>query len=343
MSSPVESPPGEVVPAHVIRVRDEHGRPGPRLPALPPLAAVPAAGLGLGWQVGREVSRGIGSGVGHVHGRATGLLRAVTAPLRRRRPAISLPRDQVRLRCHGADASAEQVVAASAGRRRIVVFVPPPGGDERGWRSGREYTGAGYDERLRDLLDWAPVTVALPDPVSVAHAAVELSALMQRLVDAWASPPERIAVIGAGTGAVVARTAAGLLVEQDGGGQAWANLLTDVIALDAPPYAVSDAPLTRGARHAEEQWAGIVAMPEAVLAVPPAPGVRYVLVEPGRTGRASRIGRRLGDLLWWRQRARGRLRQAKELFPTAERYRVAGNGSLLNHPDVHDALLRWLA
>ena len=77
---------------------------------------------------------------------------------------------------------------------------------------------------------------------------------------------------------------------------------------------------------------------------PPLPHVRYRLVSAALGSERSLLGRLLGDLLVRRGSATA-TRRALRLFPDADLLHVpdAGHFSLLNHPDVHRALERWLA
>ncbi len=57
------------------------------------------------------------------------------------------------------------------------------------------------------------------------------------------------------------------------------------------------------------------------------------------------MSRFLGDLLVRQPSAYGRSRHRPGLFPGADELHLPATGhlDLLNHPDVHDALRRWLA
>ena len=75
------------------------------------------------------------------------------------------------------------------------------------------------------------------------------------------------------------------------------------------------------------------------------PHARYRLV--AATLAASHrhpVSEALGDLLVRYPSAVGRPRRGVEMFPDADVLHVRGDHfDLLNHPDVHDALRRWLA
>lgn len=315
----------ETVPAVVVSVEDRLGvEPSPaRLAGLTTVAR-------LAW-------------------RLTGLARrplavplAIAAvPLTR----IGAERDTlVALRSGGRDVEAAEVAATATGDR-VVVLVPPPGRDERVWDSGRDHTGATYADRLGALLGWDAVHLRIAgDPVEAVGpaAAVALSALLQRLVDAWPVPPARICLLGYGAGGLLARNALGLVASEPG---PWQSQVTDLVALGTPPYGVTSAPVSGGlGRRIDEQLAGIAVLDEAVVATPPRAGVDYIVVSDAATTRPNRIGRVLGDLLWWRHKGVGRARRVRDLFPGAERLVVAtGATPLSNHPEVHDFLVRRLA
>jgi len=287
-------------------------------------------------------------------GRLAGLVRRplaaplaiATAPLGRADPLPDRP--VLALRHDGVDVDVDELVDAYGvwAGDRLLVMVPPPGRQEDVWERGRDRTGATYAERLRDLLGWTPVHLRVDEPAEggFAEASVALSALLQRLVDRWPVPPRRIILLGLGGGGIVARSAAGIATT---GTNPWVRLVSDVIALDTPAYAVASGPgrgpVSQGGRRLEEHLAGIAVVEQQMIAQPPADGVDYVLVTDALASRPNVVGRVLGDLLWWRHRPGGRARQAYDIFPTAERFEISGrDGPLGNHPKLHDALLHWL-
>lgn len=264
---------------------------------------------------------------------------ALAAPLAR---AVTTSRPTASLRHAGRDVSPERLAAAAPyDIGRLAVMLAPPGRSERVWEAGREVTGATYAERLERLLGWTTIQVRVSDGDATA-VAVAVSGLLQRYVDALAVPPTRIVLIGSGTGGLLARNALGVATAGD---PAWTSLVSEVIALGTPPYAVTSAPISRGVGKAiDEQLAGIAVMPEGLIDLPPADGVDYLLVTDPLMAQPNPVSRLLGELLWWRHKTPLRRRKVRELFPDAERFELATDGApLSNHPDVHDALLRWLA
>ena len=297
---------------------------------------------------GQRIRRGLGVRVAGAVGlawRLTGLARqpvraslALAAPLAR---GVTTAGPVATLRHEGREVTPDQLAAAYDGGGRLLVLLAPPGRSERLWEAGREATGATYAERLQQLLGWTPVHVRVSeaDPVT---AAVALSALLQRYVDALPSPPNRIVLLGSGAGGLLARNALGVAAS---GRPAWTSLVTDLVALGTTPWAVSSAPLSRGVgRTIDEQLAGIAVVPDEIAALAPAEGVGYVLVTDVALSRPNAVSRLLGELLWWRHKSPLRRRKVRDLFPAAERFELpTGGAPLSNHPDVHEALLRWLA
>lgn len=224
----------------------------------------------------------------------------------------------------------------------LVVFVPGLGEDESCWRRGHDQVGGTYGSRLASMLEWTPVHLRADDTVPIAQSGVALSALLQQLVDNWPTEVRRIALIGHAGGGLVARGACGVLT---GGERPWTGLVTDVIVLGTPHLVARPQRLTRElGRQLDERLAGIVTADDALVDVPALEGVRYVVITDRVTVNQHPAGRFLGDLVWWRQRATRRPRRARDLFPTAERHEVSTTElPLVNHPEVHNALLLWLA
>lgn len=313
-----------------------------------PIRAAQTLGEGL---VGR-VTAGIGllratAGLGF---RLVGLgrmpLSIAAGPLGRAamQPRSEPDRPPVAVRSLGEDVelTAEDIdVAYPHATERLVVFVPALGEDESSWRRASEKVGGTYGSRLAALLDWTPVFLRADDTVPVNESAVALSALLQQLVEAWPVDVRRVVLVGHAGGGLVARGACGVRAF---GEQAWADLVTEVVLLGTPHLVARPQRMTRKlARDLDEKLAGIITEGDAVVDVPPLDGARYVLITDTVTVNPNTAGRVLGDMLWWRQRATFRHRRARDLFPTAERHEVStAEHPLVNHPDVHGALLAWL-
>ncbi len=145
-----------------------------------------------------------------------------------------------------------------------------------------------------------------------------------------------------------------------GADRPWTDLVSDVVTLGTPHLG---APIARGIGHGSR---GLGRLPEtaafgrildwrslgvhdlvAGLAedVPPLPHARYRLVAGTVTqSRRHPVGHVVGDFLVRVPSAYGRDRWGDDLFPDADVLHVgrADHFDLLNHPDIHSALRRWL-
>lgn len=224
---------------------------------------------------------------------------------------------------------------------RLVVLVPAVGDDETSWGAGCESTGATYGDRLRDVLGWSAVPLRLDGGTPLAGLSLALGSLLQRLVEEWPVEVRRIVLVAHGDGALVARGALGVrgLAERP-----WTDRVTELVALDSPQLGTDRAPVTRGVgRRLDRELAGLVVVGPEVLDVPAPPHVAHLLFGDRLTTGPNPVGRLLGGLLWWRHRAPGG-RPVVDLFPTGQRVALStAHHPLVNHPEVHDALLRRLA
>jgi hypothetical protein len=184
-----------------------------------------------------------------------------------------------------------------------------------------------------------------------------LTALVQRVTDAWPVPVTRIALVGHSLGGLVIRAAGAVAHRVE---EPWRDRVSDVITLGTPHLG---APIARGIGHGSR---GLGRLPEtaafgrildwrsqgvhdlvAGLAedVPPLPHARYRLVAATLTASPRHpVGDVVGDLLVRPHSASGRDRRGRELFPGAEVLHVGRTDhfGLLNHPEVHAAMRRWL-
>ncbi|KRF17713.1 hypothetical protein ASG90_04995 [Nocardioides sp. Soil797] len=267
-------------------------------------------------------------------------------PLVRPRPEEGI--GPVRLRSAGIDVPLEAEAVAEAfgnASERIVVFVPAVDEDDSVWQQHLDQVGGTYASRLASLLDWTPVHLLVApappgeDPRS-HHAAV--AAALQLLVDAWPVDVRRIALVGHGTGGLVLRAACAM---QGLAAEPWRDRVSDVVLLGTPHLVVpAGRSLVPAGRRVDEELAGIITDDRVDAVAEPLPGARYVVITPHSRLKQSRLGGAVGELFWWRHRLPLRPRRARSLFPEATLHHVPTHElGLANHPDVHQALMAWLA
>lgn len=280
--------------------------------------------------------------------------------LLRERPQLAIP---MAVRHAGRDVDvydARSVAEAypSAGGR-IVVFLHGLCEDEQAWQLHRARTGTTYAEDLAGR-GWTPVLLRANTGLPVRQNGVALAVLVQRLVDAWPVPVERIALVGHSMGALIMRASSAVMAEGEAPAE-WTRHVSDVVTLGAPHRG---APLAALAGHGsraldwleetaafgrilERRSEGIRDLVEGLAEdVPPLGHARYRLVSATvtRTG-WNPVGGFLGDGLVRPLSASGRDRRGRELFPDATVLRVGRTDhfGLLNHPEVLTALREWLA
>ncbi len=351
----------------VRTVRDTHLAVLDRTPAGPVHRGVTTAvyrGLtaGLGG-TGRALDRLAATGAGpQLEGDPRG--RFVTAAvngligdrLLRERPQLAIP---MAVRRHGADVEPAREALAEAfpeATGHLVLFLHGLCENESYWNRHRDRTGTTYAEMLA-ARGWTPLMLRANTGLPLRENGAALAGLAQQVVDAWPVEVTRIALVGHSLGGLVMRAAAAVVSGVDA---PWAELVTDVVTLGTPHLG---APIARGVGHGST---GLGRLPETAafgrildwrsrgvhdlvtgLAedVPPLPHARYHLVAATLT-RSERhpVGNLVGDLLVRPRSAYGRDR-VRTLFPDADVLHVGGTDhfGLLNHPDVHAALERWLA
>ena len=188
-------------------------------------------------------------------------------------------RPLVALRYEDADVSPREIVGLLEGvdapTGRLLVLVPAPGSDEYLWAEGREVTGATYAERLRAVLGWTPLHTRL-DVGSASDAGLELASLLQRLVDAWPVPVERIVLVAADNAGLVVRAATAMRLPD---AEPWTAKVTEVVGLGVPRYAAPQRALTSEiGKRIDEQLAGIVQVDPASLALEPRVSADHLLI-----------------------------------------------------------------
>jgi hypothetical protein len=276
--------------------------------------------------------------------------------LLRERPQLAIP---MAVRRHGADVEPDGAALAEAfpaPTGQLVLFLHGLCENEAYWGRHRDRTGTTYAEMLAGR-GWTPLMLRANTGLPLRENGAALAALVQRVVDEWPVEVTRIALVGHSLGGLVMRAAGAVVSDADA---PWAELVTDVVTLGTPHLG---APIARGVGHGST---GLGRLPEtaafgrildwrsrgvhdlvAGLAedVPRLPHARYHLVAATLT-RSERhpVGNLVGDLLVRPRSAYGRDR-VRTLFPDADVLHVGGTDhfGLLNHPDVHAALRRWLA
>lgn len=328
-----------VVDGQVLLVQDSPMPPEPdAVPVLVRIAQVTRQLVGLAGLARRQMSGPLAPLSGPLILATAPLARVVGAGADATRPAVAL-------RAGGRDVTPNRRGLAAAyptAGGRLLVLVSAPGEGEEVWSRGSEQTGVSYGDRLASLLGWTPLTLRVERGLSVAEAGVALGSLLQCCVDEWPVPVERVVLVAHGTGGLVARAA--LALRTAPAGECWVDRTTELVALGTPRLTSASKPLTRGGRVLDQQLAGIVAAEPGLLDVPAVPTVSYVVVSDRAQLRGDPVGGVLGGLLWWRHRGPGRARDVRDLFPTAEHFEVSlADAPLVNHPDVHHALMSWLA
>ncbi len=96
---------------------------------------------------------------------------------------------------------------------RVVVFLHGLCENESYWNRGRERAGTTYGEMLADE-GWTPVFLRANTGLGLRENGVALSALMQRLVDAWPVPVTRVALVGHSMGGLIVRAAGAVASDQ---------------------------------------------------------------------------------------------------------------------------------
>ena len=277
--------------------------------------------------------------------------------LLRERPQLAIP---MAVRLHGADVDPEPESLAEAfpeATGRLVVFLHGLCENESYWNRHRDRTGTTYAEMLAER-GWTPLLLRANTGLPLRENGVALTALLQRVVEAWPVPVTRIALVGHSLGGLVMRAAGAVASEVDGAVEP--ALVTDVITLGTPHLG---APIAWGIGHGSR---GLGRLPEtaafgrildwrsrgvhdlvAGLAedVPPLPHARYHLVAATLTA-ASGTRSATSSATCWSGRARRTAGTGgRSLFPDADVLHVGRTDhfGLLNHPEVHAALKRWLA
>lgn len=276
--------------------------------------------------------------------------------LLRERPQMAIP---MALRVEGRDVVPDRDGLAAAypdATGMLVVFLHGLCENESYWSRRRETSGPTYAEALAGR-GWTPLMLRANTGLPLRENGAALTGLLQQVVEGWPVPVTRIALVGHSLGGLVMRAAGAVASHVD---EPWTARVSDVITLGTPHLG---APIAWGIGHSSR---GLGLLPETAafgrildwrsqgvhdlvhgLAedVPPLPHARYRLVAATLTGSERHpVGDLVGDLLVRPRSAYGRDRRGRTLFPDAEVLHVGRTDhfGLLNHPDVHAALDRWL-
>lgn len=277
--------------------------------------------------------------------------------LERERPEWAIP---MAVRCEGRDVVLDPPGVADAfpgATGRLVVFLHGLCEDESSWRRHRERQGTTYAEALA-AHGWTPVVLRANTGLGLRVNGAALTAVLQRVVEAWPVPVERIALVGHSMGGLIFRAAADVVDDAD---DPWVRRVSDVVTLGTPHLG---SPVAQGVGHGSRvlgllpemaafgrilDWRS-VGVHDLVTGlaedVPPLPHARYRLVA-GTVTRSPRhpVGAFLGDYLVRVPSAHGRRGRQVDLFPGADVLHVprSGHFDLLNNHQVREALLEWLA
>lgn len=277
--------------------------------------------------------------------------------LAQERPPLAIP---MAVRRHGRDVEVTRAGLADAFGQaggRLVVFLHGLCEDETYWRLHRDRTGTTYPDALT-ASGWTPLLLRANTGLGLRPNGVALAALLQRVVEEWPVPVDRIALVGHSLGGLVIRAAGAVASDVE---KPWRDLVSDVVTLGTPHLG---APLARHVGHGSR---GLGLMPEtaafgrildwrsvgvhdlvAGLAedVPPLPHACYHLVAATVTAsRRHPVGHLVGDLLVRPPSACGEDPHGRRLFPTADVLHIGRTDhfGILNHPRVLEALRGWLA
>ncbi|MDN5745194.1 MAG: putative lipase [Nocardioidaceae bacterium] len=279
--------------------------------------------------------------------------------LRQDRPELAI---EMAVRQHGGDVPVTATALDAAfpeASGQVVVFLHGLCENEEHWDRHRDRVGSTYGQMLTER-GWTPVFLRANTGLPLRENGVALACLMQQLVEAWPVEVTRIALVGHSLGGLVMRAAASVVT--DGAAPSpWTERVSEVITLGTPHlgswFALSADHASRVLARAPEvaafgriidrQAPGIHDLIEGLAHdVPALPHANYRLVSASLTSSAQHpVAAMVGDLLVTPRSATGRDARGTDLFPGAETLHVGRTDhfGLLNHPDVHTALQRWLS
>ena len=132
--------------------------------------------------------------------------------LLRERPQLAIP---MAVRLHGADVEPEPEPLAEAfpeATGQLVVFLHGLCENESYWNHHRDRTGTTYAAMLAER-GWTPLMLRANTGLPLRENGAALTALLQRVVEAWPVPVTRIALVGHSLGGLVMRAAGAVASE----------------------------------------------------------------------------------------------------------------------------------
>ncbi len=280
------------------------------------------------------------------------------------------------LRCEGRalalDAASIQAALSGPGGKVLVLIHGLCMNDLQWTRAGHDHGAA-----LGQALGFTPVYLHYNSGLHISTQGQALAQQLERLIEHWPRPVERLVLLGHSMGGLVARSAVHAATV---GGHRWISALSDMAFLGTPhhgapleragnwieallgatPYA---APLARlgklrsagitDLRHGnllDEDWAGhdrFERRGDHRKPVPLPAGVRCFAVATSLGSRSGNLKTRLlGDGLVPLDSALGRHADPARCLAFAPIDRWIGHGighlDMLSHPQVYERLLRWL-
>jgi pimeloyl-ACP methyl ester carboxylesterase len=246
----------------------------------------------------------------------------------------------------------EQTVADHPERdlSHVVLFVHGLGETEHAWRlAAEESAGEGYAERIASAVGAVPLLLRYNTGMRIAHNGAALSVLLAEVTERWPVPIRRLDLVGHSMGGLVLRHACHHAVQT---GQPWVGAVRRMIYLGSPhrgaPLAHRvDQLATQLARWSRSRsWgefldrrsAGIRDLVAGVsdAEVPLLAHASHHAVAACVTSSEHHpLANALGDMLVPVDSARGAITDVEPLTSSHHFH-------LLNDPDVHEHLMRWL-
>lgn len=286
-------------------------------------------------------------------------------------PSLAIP---MAVRCDRQDVPLERAAMATAfpeAGREVAVFLHGLCENEESWYVRAERHHGVPEMCLSDRLErdhrLTGVHLRYNTGRHISENGRELDELLERLVEVWPVPVERLVLVGHSMGGLVIRSAEHAA---SGAGRRWPDHVTHVVCLGSPhrgapleklvhvgSWLLRWMPETRpfagllNRRSAgikdlrfgylrDEDWAEADAhalWQDTSEDVPFSEDVRYHVIGAMLGPEGSLLGEVFGDLLVRHPSASGRVRRGRPLeFHGVELLSSADHFDLLNHPEVHD-------